>query len=157
MEIWKHIAGYEGLYWVSNLGRVKNAEKVLKLTPNKKGYQRVGLHKNGKIKTVYVHRLVAEAFVPNNNNLPQVNHKDENKSNNNADNLEWCTSLYNNTYGDKNERANETKRQRGLCSNLNSKKRIKEIFEEMAISSTYDSETICKYRIELHSLLRKHP
>ena len=155
MEKWKHIAGYEGLYLVSNLGRVRNAEKVLKPTLNSKGYERVGLHKNGRLKTVYVHRLVAEAFVPNPEKLPQVNHKDENKRNNHADNLEWCTPLYNNTYGKKNERANETRRKNGFCPGLNRKKRIKEIFEEIALHSAHDDETVCEYRNELDELLKK--
>ena len=105
-EIWKDIKGYEGLYQVSNLGRVKSLprknhpkEEFRNLSPDSKGYLRVNLFKNNKGKTHKVHRLVAEAFIPNPNNYPQVNHKDENKANNNVDNLEWCTNKYNVNYG----------------------------------------------------------
>ena len=111
IEIWKNIQGYEGLYQISNLGRVKslhyNKEKILK--PNKygAGYYGVALSKNNKHKRYSIHRLVAIAFIPNPNNLPQVNHKDEDKTNNRVDNLEWCTNEYNMNYGTRNERANE--------------------------------------------------
>ena len=114
-EIWKDISGYEGLYQVSNLGDVRslnyrrNGElKLLKQATNKQGYKQISLYKNGKIKTYKVHRLVAIAFIPNPNNLPVVNHKDENPSNNNVNNLEWCTVAYNNTYGTRTKRASES-------------------------------------------------
>ena len=112
MEIWKDIEGYEGLYQISNKGRVKSLgnnknrkEKILSCKPNNKGYLRVNLYKNGKKKHFSVHRLVAIAFIPNPNNLLEVNHKDENKENNHVKNLEWCTSEYNNNYGTHNERS----------------------------------------------------
>lgn len=105
-EIFVDIEGYEGLYQVSNLGRVKslnynhtNQEKIIKFGENKDGYLLVSLCKNGKSKTCKVHRLVANAFLENLNNLPQVNHIDENKTNNIVSNLEWCDAKYNNTYG----------------------------------------------------------
>ena len=103
-EQWLDIIGYEG-YQVSNLGRVKSLgnyktrkEKILKQCIDKDGYLQVQLCKNGKIKTFKVHRLVAQAFIPNPDNLPQVNHKDENKENNIVSNLEWCTQQYNSEY-----------------------------------------------------------
>ncbi len=105
-EIWKPIKGYEGLYEVSNLGRVKSLvnnkgqyrEKIL--TPIiGKGYYRVRLFKNKQNKLYSVHRLVAEAFLDNPNNLPCINHKDENKLNNIVTNLEYCTYSYNSNYG----------------------------------------------------------
>lgn len=112
-EIWRPIKGYEGLYEVSNLGRVRSLDrwcshrrgkqlkkgKILLGGKDYDGYRLVLLYKEGKRKTFKVHRLVAEAFIPNPNNLPQVNHKDENKLNNSVDNLEWCDAKYNSNYG----------------------------------------------------------
>ena len=100
-EIWKNIEGYEGKYQVSNLGRVKSMigqEKVLHPKKHRNGHLQIGLHKDKKRKTMYIHRLVAQAFIPNPDNLPQVNHIDENKENNHVDNLEWCTNQYNTEY-----------------------------------------------------------
>ena len=103
VEIWKDIPDYEGLYQVSNFGRVKSLyfgkERILKLSINKYKYLTVILHKNKKQKSFTVHRLVCLAFTPNPNNLPCINHKDENKQNNCVDNLEWCTNKYNSNYG----------------------------------------------------------
>ena len=110
-EIWKDILGYEGLYQVSDKGRVKSIvygkEKIRKLVRNKNGYLRVGLRKNGKMKQCLVHRLVGQSFIPNPHNLPQVNHKDENKTNNCVENLEWCDRKYNLNYGTRNQRIAE--------------------------------------------------
>ena len=114
-EEWRDIKGYEGKYQVSNLGRVKSLkdrygnyrEKILSMRSNKGGYKRVGLWKNGEGKTYYIHRLVAEVFIPNPNNYLEVNHKDENKQNNKVENLEWCSREYNNNYGTKTQRASE--------------------------------------------------
>lgn len=104
-EIWKDIKGYEGLYQVSNLGRVKSLPRVvnhgnyvykrrgrIKLSFNSKGYDFIKLHKDTHRKVYLVHRLVAEAFIPNPNNFAVVNHKDGVKTNNFVDNLEWCTA-----------------------------------------------------------------
>ena len=111
-----------GLYQVSNLGRVKSLartsfhpkgyiaqykEKILKQSFERNGYVRVGLSKNGKVKSYYVHVLVAEAFIPNPDNLPEVNHIDENKMNNKVDNLEWCDHNYNSNHGTRAERISE--------------------------------------------------
>ena len=105
-EIWKDIIGYEGLYKISNYGRVKNKNKVLKLKVDKDWYYRIGLSKNNKQKFYFIHRLVAQAFIPNPNDYPQVNHKDQSPNkklgifaNNNVANLEWCDCKYNNNYG----------------------------------------------------------
>lgn len=110
IEIFKDIEGYKG-YQVSNYGNVKSLnynrtgkEKILKPTKNSDGYLQVSLHKDGKRKTCKVHRLVAQTFIENPNNLPQVNHKDENKQNNNVENLEFCDSQYNINYGTRNEK-----------------------------------------------------
>ena len=107
-EYWKPVVGYEGHYQVSNLSRVKSIkfgkERILKPVTDRHGYLLVGLWKNNKQKTYKVHRLVAEAFIPNPYNLPQVNHKDENPLNNNVNNLEWCNSKYNCNFGTRIER-----------------------------------------------------
>ena len=123
-EYWKPVVGYEGHYQVSNFGRVKSIkfgkEIMLKQHINiKGGYYYVCLLKNGKHKNYYVHRLVAQAFIPNPNNLPQVNHKDENKTNNNVDNLEWCTNEYNHNYGTINERISQSQSKPVLQYDLN--------------------------------------
>lgn len=104
-EIWKDIKDYEGHYQVSNLGNVrsiKNNKKIL-LKPYKNvkrsGYLEVYLRLPGSKKTFKIHRLVAQAFIENPNNLPQINHKDENKEHNNVNNLEWCDGNYNIHYG----------------------------------------------------------
>lgn len=114
IERFKNIEGYEGLYQVSNLGNVKSLnygkERILKPIKNGKGYLQVILCKNGKHKMYQVHRLVATVFLPNPNNLPCVNHKDENSLNNCLYNLEWCTYSYNNSYGTKNQRTISTRR-----------------------------------------------
>lgn len=128
VEIWKDIEGYEGKYQVSNYGRVKslnyNKEKILKIGDNSKGYKIVTLCKDGKSKTYFVHRLVAFAFIPNPNNLPQVNHKDEDPSNNCVNNLEWCSAEYNINYGKHNEKV--SKARKGYKHSEESKKKISE-------------------------------
>ena len=105
-EVWKPIKGYEGLYEVSNLGNVKSLprkstcknERILKPCVDLKGYLEVVLSKNSKHKTYRIHRLVADTFIPNINNQPMVNHKDENKMNNQVSNLEWCDNKHNIRY-----------------------------------------------------------
>ncbi len=98
---WYDIKGYEGLYQINKLGEIKTlrSNKIMKYGYTMKGYKQVGLYKNKKCKHLYVHRLVAETFISNPNNLPLVNHKDENKQNNCINNLEWCTNQYNLKYG----------------------------------------------------------
>lgn len=120
IEEWKDVPGYLGYYQISNLGRVKSLnrtivyspskfypngrvrvlkEKILTPSVDKKGYEFVQLFINGNYRSKKIHRLVAEVFIPNPNNLEQVNHKDENKKNNKVSNLEWCTLIYNINYG----------------------------------------------------------
>lgn len=110
-EEWRAVVGYEGLYEVSNFGNVKSLcagryKAIIKRkpVPDKDGYLTVNIKKGGKYKCAKIHRLVAEAFLDNPNNYPQVNHIDENKTNNRVDNLEWCTCEYNNNYNGKPKR-----------------------------------------------------
>lgn len=105
-EIWKNIEGYDGLYQVSNMGRVRSMGldkwhrgRVLKQQLDSLGrYFLVILRKNNRGNHHLVHRLVAQAFHENPTNLPQVNHKDENTQNNHSCNLEWCSAKYNTNY-----------------------------------------------------------
>ena len=108
-EIFKDIKGYEDKYQVSNYGRIKrkkrtykqarglrtNEERILKCCVKPNGYLRVSFRVGNKSKYYMIHRLVGIAFIPNNKNKPQINHKDKNRQNNRIDNLEWCTSLEN--------------------------------------------------------------
>ena len=104
------IKGYEGLYAVTSCGKVWSyrSNKFLKLCDNGKGYLIAGLSKDGKSKMHRVNRLVAKAYIPNPNNYPQVNHRDENKTNNSVCNLEWCDNKYNLNYGTHNARMART-------------------------------------------------
>ena len=117
-EIWRDVVGFEGVYQVSNTGIVRriypNRTKTLKQCRaggrTNKEYLYVNMSANGKYRSSSVHRLVAEAFIPNPEGLPQVNHKDEHKFNNCVDNLEWCTASYNNRYGTKISRGVESQK-----------------------------------------------
>ena len=106
-EIWCPIKGYEGLYEVSDKGRVRSIkfgkERILKPLRINCGYLQVQLWKNGEKKMYLIHRLVAQTFTPNPDNLPEVNHKDEDKENNSVQNLEWCDRKYNINYGIRNQ------------------------------------------------------
>lgn len=151
-EEWKDIKGYEGQYQVSNLGRVKSLDRMLTyktrygvyqhiqygkiLTPcyDLRGYSYVRLHDlNGKSKGLKIHRLVGLTFIPNPDNLPCLNHKDEIKTNNSVDNLEWCTHLYNNLYGTHLERISRalkgTKRPEEICKKISEAHKGKHLSE----------------------------
>lgn len=94
-EIWKEIEGYDGKYLISSWGRVKGPKGIMTPYENHKGYLKIGLQKNGKCNKHRISRLVAEAFIPNPYNLPEVNHIDGNKQNNSFSNLEWVTGEQN--------------------------------------------------------------
>lgn len=121
-EIWKDIKDYDN-YEINNYGiiRIKKNKKLLKYQIDKDGYYRIGLWKNGKCKGFRISRLVAMTFIPNPNNYPVVNHKDENKKNNNINNLEWCTIAYNNAYGTKGKRCGDKQRNKLRYSKNNKK------------------------------------
>ena len=133
-EIWKDIKGYEGLYQISSLGRVKSLsrkisnekrtylskEKILKIHLRKDGYCRIGLTKNKKQQQFLVHRLVSHAFIPNPENKPCINHKDGDKENNYVNNLEWCTSSENNKHAFKTG-LNDNKGEKSHFAKLNEK------------------------------------
>ena len=154
-EEWRDIRDYEGLYMISSYGRVKSLgrwvnyknkgkkwqkEKILKPLVKKGGYLHVGLHKNGKIKNYLVHRLVAEAFIQNPNNYPQVNHKDENPSNNFVNNLEFCTAKYNVNYGTRLERVAE--KMKGKKLSEESKNKISEANSKPVLQIDQLTDTI---------------
>lgn len=131
----KPIKGYEGLYDVTECGQVYSLikRKFLKLTPNNRGYIRVKLYKGTESRTFQVHRLVAEAFIPNPDNKLTVNHIDGNKTNNNVSNLEWATNLENNIHAirtglNSTDRAIET-----------TKKRVKQFSREGELIKIWDS------------------
>lgn len=120
-EIWKDVVGFEGFYKVSNKGNVYSVERTstnnrkfggmtLKPSYDKDGYLEVVLCKSGERAYKRVHRLVAEMFIDNPNNHPEVNHRDEIKFNNNVENLEWCDTRYNSNYGTRNERLSKNVR-----------------------------------------------
>ena len=132
-EIWEDIKGYEGLYQISNLGKIKSLDhvvktsnkykatgsrmvkgKMLKCSFDKDGYLTISLSKNNIVKTKRIHKLVAETFIINLHNLPIINHKDENKQNNYVDNLEWCTHQYNTNYNNMPFKRAENRRKKVL-------------------------------------------
>lgn len=141
-EVWKDIQGYEGIYQISNFGRVKSLkfgkEKILKTPTNTHNYPSIYLKENGKKKALRVHRLVAQNFLVNDNNYPDVNHIDGNKTNNKIENLEWCNrsqnefhaykiGLKNNNHkkGEKSHRTNLTNNDAKLIYKLRNEYKMK--------------------------------
>lgn len=140
-KIWKDVNGFDKDYQISNFGdvRIKKSDgsfKQLKPTKFGKGYLHINLVKGGKQKSFQIHRLVAEAFVPNPKNLPIINHKDENPLNNCANNLEWCTYSYNINYGTRLERYRKT------CKQNHSTKRFLETMKTRGRSRA-EKEVLC--------------
>ena len=121
LEQWRDVKGYEGQYEISSWGNVRayptktwKYTRFPKTTKDKDGYARLCLYKKNHRKGFLIHRLIAEAFIPNPDNLPCINHKDENPRNNSVYNLEWCTRAYNNRYGTGPERVSQTLKRLGL-------------------------------------------
>lgn len=155
-EIWKPVVGYEGLYEVSSYGRVRSLDRyvryksngyrlhrgrILTGSINRDGYIMCHIRTNEVSKYYLVHRLVAEAFIPNPYNLPEVNHLDEVKTNNRVENLEWCDVKYNNTYGTRKERVRNTMLERGHWTGLSREEYQKKWYQE-------NKEKIIKYNKE---------
>ena len=143
-EIWLPISGYEGKYEVSNYGRIRSVTRVDSENHIRKGqimkqkyyrgYARVALRDGKKQKEYLVHRLVAIAFIPNPNNLPQVNHKDCNTKNNVVSNLEWCDASYNINYADRNKKVAEALTGR---INTGAPKKVNQYTQEGVLVKTY--------------------
>lgn len=127
MENWQPVKGYEGLYEVSDIGRVRSLkygkERIMKTRKNTCGYLQVNLCKDGQKKMLLVHRIVAEAFIPNPQGLETINHKDEVKTNNIVSNLEWMSMKDNINYGTHNKRVSESL----LKANINNQARSKKV------------------------------
>lgn len=132
-EIWKDVVGYEGRYKVSNQGRLMsiiNNPLIISLCLNYKGYECAVIRKNNVAKTIRVHRLIAEAFISNPLNLPQVNHLDGNKANNSLDNLEWSDNSGNQKHGYKLGLKSSTGEKNGNCKlNTEKVKKIREMYD----------------------------
>ena len=155
MEVWKDVKGYEGLYQVSNFGNVKilsrrvvnhksgstrlMQEKLMNPFDNGHGYLVVSLRKGGKRKNHYVHRIVAEAFIANQNNKLPVNHKDRNTKNNSVTNLEWCTQQENVAYA-----APQMRKPKTICRVSNT--------GEKYISKRLDHGKNIRYRVTIKAL-----
>ena len=150
-EIFRDIKGFENFYQISNYGRIKSLEridksnhlvkeKILKLKTDKYGYLQAALCKDGKMKHIAVHRLVAMAFIPNPNNYPQCNHIDENKKNNYVQNLEWCTVKYNINFGTRNERTAQALK--GRIVSEKTRKKIGEVHSKPVLQLDKKTEEI---------------
>ena len=144
-EIWKDIIGFEGHYQVSNKGKIRSIKnnKIKELKPYKEikrcGYLSVYLRLPGQKFTKKVHRLVAEAFIPNPNGFPEVNHIDENKENNCVENLEWCTGEYNLCYGTRLKRISESNKMKVAQYSLNGE--LLEIFNSQGEAAEKTNST----------------
>lgn len=162
VEVWRSVVGYMDLYEVSNLGRVRSLERyytqrngysyhmngcIMSPFDTKDGYKAVRFRANGTRKTFRVHRLVAEAFVPNPDNLPVVNHKDENKTNNCADNLEWCSVDYNLHYGTSSERLSRSHKNHPRLS-----KPIEQYTMDGQLIQTFPSSAEAARQLGLHAV-----
>ena len=148
-EIWKDIKQFEGAYQISNYGRLKSLnrlvkvgngfrlvkEKILKPIVGTCGYYQYPLKHNGVKKTILIHQEVAKAFLENPNNLNEINHKDENRLNNYFENLEWCDREYNNSYRDRKKREIETQR-----NTHPSRKMIEQVDKNGCVVGTFQSE-----------------
>lgn len=169
MEEWRDVIGFEAYYQISNYGNCRSKDRdviykngqvhhlkgnTIKAVKCTNGYYEYQLNKDGKRYCYMAHRLVAEAFIPNPNNLPEVNHKDEVPSNNISTNLEWCTAKYNANYGTRNERCfeNGTKKQQKKINQLSIEGKFIKQWDGIGVASRTlkinDSQIIrvCKHK-----------
>lgn len=163
---WKEVEGTDGLYLVSEEGKVFSVRnnRVLKNQRLSTGYWRIELNINGKYQRRFIHRLVAEAFLPNPDNLPCVNHKDENPSNNHVSNLEWCTHKYNTNYGTRIERIKTNRQKKDTSEYYWSKKVyqfdlegrfIKEYGSVAAAARDIEGSSTCINKV-IHGVMKKY-
>lgn len=140
----KDIPGYEGLYAATEDGKIYSYKKKDFIDPHSynNGYKQIQLHKDGKVKNYRWHRLIAMTFIPNPDNLPQVNHKDENKDNNRVENLEWCTQEHNINHGTRNERTSSKNKKRVRCIET------EEIFE--SVNAAAAKAGVCASTMSMH-------
>lgn len=158
----RDIKNYEGLYAVTSCGRVWSyrRKKFIDIRLDKDGYPRVTLCKNGEYKTFFIHRLVAQAYIPNPDNLPEVNHKDEIKNHSYLNNLEWCTHYYNVNYGTRNERAGATRKgKKSRCKAVYSPELDETLPSTKAVEEKYgiDQGTVSKCCHGKRNYAGRHP
>ena len=168
VEVFKDIIGYEGLYQVSNLGRVKSLErtrvgkdgctcvvkeKILKSKKRRDGYYQIHLNKDSKVRTFYLHRLVALAFIPNPLGLPEVNHKNEDKSDCSVSNLEWCDRKANCNHGTRNKRIAESHKKSIYCPELD--RTFNSIVEAAKVLGCADSTIVNHLSGRIKSVCKK--
>lgn len=147
MEIWKDIIGFDGKYKISNYGNVKNSLKLMTPQLTHQGYLKIRLSNNGVVKGYFIHRLVAIAFIDNNQNKRCVNHKDGNKTNNTVNNLEWVTHSEN----EKHAYANNLQPSKSGVSNGRSKLKDNDIIE-IRSSGKSSSHLARKYKVTVTSI-----
>lgn len=148
-EVWKPVRNYEGLYEVSNMGRVKSLnyrhtgkERILKTRKNRSGYVTVNLYQEGKMKTCTIHKLVGQEFLENPMGYTELNHLDEDKENNRADNLEFCSRSYNINHGTRNKRVAEKVSEK-LRGRKQTEEHIKKRAEKMTNNPKLSKPVIC--------------
>ncbi len=164
-EVWRDIFGYDGAYQVSDLGRVRSKKygywRVMRPAKNHKGYLQIGLRQNGNVKEYKVHRLVANAFIPNSDDTKtQINHRNEDKSDNKVSNLEWCSAQYNVTYNDIHHRRRHPKYKLSKIKeyyrpDLTEQQNL-DLFKEKGIECSFNTVNRLKKDLDLIGTNRKY-
>ena len=145
--MWKDIPSWEETYEINENGEVRNkiTGNYIKGDINNGGYYRVCLYRKPRKQRYFRHRLVAELFIPNPNNYKEVNHKDEDKTNNSVDNLEWCSAKYNSNYGTRNERMSKS-----LTNNIYTSREVDVYDLDMNFIETLPSSKECGRKYKVH-------